>query len=73
MVNRSRVKLKAVLSTRYSRNQLDLCPPRLLTDCDIDTEKLQHLVKLSGRQSRVVIDSFNATVALGRDSARLSD
>ena len=28
-----------ILSTRYSRNQSDLCPQRLLTSLDINTEQ----------------------------------
>ncbi|KAH3696017.1 hypothetical protein DPMN_083481 [Dreissena polymorpha] len=52
----------------------DLCPQRLLTDLDLNTEeKTMTLCEAVRKTESVVKDSFIATVALGRDSARLRD
>ena len=66
-----RIAVKAgILSAKYSRNQFDLCPQRLLNDSDVNIECTITLLKLSSLQLLADKGSSDVTAAKARNSVR---
>ena len=59
-----------IISSKYARNQFDLCPQKLLAYCDVNMELKWHSAKLWKQQHQAVKVFFNVIVQMVKNNVK---